>query len=83
MHTGFVLGAVLALSIYSAPLLSQEITGSVTGFITDQSGAAIPEAALTFTNVRTGVAYRTVAGQGGVYNHFQLHLRQIAGLGLL
>lgn len=68
MRIVFAIGAVLVLAVFGAALLAQEITGSVTGFVTDQSGSAVPEAALTFTNLRTGVSYRTVASHGGLYS---------------
>ncbi|MES2393246.1 MAG: carboxypeptidase regulatory-like domain-containing protein [Acidobacteriota bacterium] len=41
--------------------------GAISGSVTDASGAAIPQAALTATNVATGVSTETTASGSGVY----------------
>ena len=46
----------------------QTITGAITGTVTDSSGAAIPGATVTATNVSTGVATPTQSNQNGIYN---------------
>jgi len=53
----------------AAPAASaQTITGRITGSVLDQSGAAVPGASVTATNVATGVTTDTRSDQSGVYN---------------
>lgn len=47
---------------------AQTITGSVNGTVTDPSGAVIPNAKVTATNVDTGVATAATTNNDGVYN---------------
>ena len=46
----------------------QTITGNVNGTVTDPSGAVIPNAKVTATNVDTGVATATTTNNDGIYN---------------
>lgn len=65
---------VFALLIAATLLLggtrafAQTITGRITGSVLDQSGAAVPGASVTATNVATGVATTTRSDQAGIYN---------------
>src|SRR5215831_16396703 len=65
----FAVIAVLAIPL-SAPLaLAQATTGSVRGTVTDQSGAIVPNAAISVKNQATGVqspVYRST--NDGIYN---------------
>jgi hypothetical protein len=47
--------------------LAQLDTGTISGMVTDQSGGAIPGAAITIRNVETGVARNLVANAVGRY----------------
>jgi hypothetical protein len=47
---------------------AQTITGSVTGTVTDPSGAAIPGAKVAVTNVDTGVTTTDTSNGAGIYN---------------
>jgi hypothetical protein len=49
-------------------VLGQEITGEITGAITDPSGAALPNASVTATDVLTGVVWPTKTNSAGVYD---------------
>ena len=63
--------AVLSLVSFlflTAPASAQTITGTVIGTVTDQSGAVIAGAAVTATNITTGVATRSVANDQGLYS---------------
>jgi len=61
-----VLAALLLIATGSA--YSQTITGSVTGTVTDASGAVTPNVKVTITNTGTGVANSTQTNSAGVYN---------------
>lgn len=55
-----ILAALLALVVSLVPVFSQDTRGSISGTITDTSGASIPSARVTVTNTNTNV---TVEGQ--------------------
>jgi len=46
--------ATLLLTLFSNPALAQNDVGSIVGFVTDQSGAAVPGATVVATNEGTG-----------------------------
>src|SRR5689334_16137926 len=48
-------------------LYAQTTSASIYGSITDSSGAAVPNSAVTATNNKTGVAQSTVSNETGVY----------------
>jgi hypothetical protein len=54
--------------LVSGPALAQTVTGSIRGTITDPSGAIVPNAKITATNVATGVATNTTSNQAGEYS---------------
>lgn len=58
---------LVALANGSA-LQAQTITGSITGTVTDPSGAVIAGAQVTATNVLTGVVTPTVTNDSGIYS---------------
>lgn len=47
---------------------AQTITGAITGTVTDDTGAVIPNAKITATNTQTNVSNNTQSNQSGVYN---------------
>jgi hypothetical protein len=51
-------GALLALLFAYTLGIAQEITGAITGIIRDNSGAVLPEAVLTATNLGTALEVR-------------------------
>jgi hypothetical protein len=59
---------VAAIALTMPAAWCQTITGAITGTVTDSSGAAIPGATVTATNVGTGVATPTQTNQSGIYN---------------
>jgi hypothetical protein len=60
--------AVCALLVFCGVMMqAQTITGSVNGTVTDPSGAVIPNAKVTATNVATGVSTPTTTNNDGVY----------------
>jgi hypothetical protein len=62
------LGAMLALLVLAVtPALGQINSGSMSGTVSDSSGAVIPNARITATEVHTGTVYNTVANSAGIY----------------
>ena len=58
---------LLALGLVPATVLAQTGAASVTGLVTDSTGAAIPGATVTATNQATNVAYTAVSNEAGNY----------------
>lgn len=65
-------GSILSVAILSfltcTVTSAQTITGSVTGTVTDASGAVVRGAAATATNTATGISYPTVTNAAGIYS---------------
>src|SRR5882757_5878576 len=57
----------LALSIFSAVLAFAQSTGAVQGTVTDSSGAAVPNAAITVRDVNTSQERKLSTDTGGSY----------------
>jgi hypothetical protein len=57
----FCLACVFAIAY------AQEITGSITGLVSDNSGAVIPEASVVATNLNTGAETRIVTDATGIF----------------
>ena len=51
---------------------AQEVTATITGTITDQSGAAIAGANITAKSVERGITYNAVSNDSGIYRISQL-----------
>lgn len=63
-----VIACLIALAFLASPFLNaQQVTASLSGTVRDSSGAVIPQAGLTATNVSTGVPSRTVSDSSGNY----------------
>lgn len=61
------LAACLLLTALSPRALAQEFRATLTGTVTDATGALVPKADVTATNVDTGSAYTAKASDAGVY----------------
>jgi outer membrane receptor protein involved in Fe transport len=58
----------LALVVMTCmPAFTQTITGSITGTVTDPTGAVVSGAKVTATNVQTGIATPTTTNPSGIY----------------
>jgi outer membrane receptor protein involved in Fe transport len=60
--------ALLAFCSISVVARAQTITGSVNGTVTDPSGAVIPNAKVTATNVDTGIETPSTTNSDGIFN---------------
>jgi Carboxypeptidase regulatory-like domain/TonB dependent receptor-like, beta-barrel len=71
---GLMLAGLLlfALSIPAQKAFAQAIYGSIVGNVTDSSGAVVPNAKITVTNVNQGVSFSTTSNASGYYE--QTHL---------
>jgi len=67
-----ILPALLVLALvsllFAVSLQAQVDTGSITGTVTDASGAVVSGAKVTMTNEGTGASLSTTTGSDGVYN---------------
>src|SRR6185437_5455480 len=64
--------ASLAWISTALPCSGQTTTGSIAGTVSDPTGAVVPNAAVSATNVSTGVASRTTADSSGHYAFLSL-----------
>jgi len=60
--------ALAILLICTSATWAQTITGGVNGIVSDPTGAVVPNAKVTATNVDTGVLTETTTNNDGVYN---------------
>src|SRR4030088_2677174 len=67
MRFRIALYSLFALLVSCSIAMGQTITGSVTGTVSDPSGAAVAAAKVTATNVDTGVETSTTTNADGVY----------------
>ena len=62
--------ALLAAAVFLAPqprLYSQVYSSSITGLVTDATGAVVPNAAITLTDQNKGYVFKTPSGEDGRY----------------
>ena len=62
------LALVIGLSCLSLGVIPAQTGGTITGEVKDQSGALIPNAAITVTNTATNLARTTEANSAGIYS---------------
>ena len=60
-------GMLASLLLVSALSFGQESRGTISGTVSDSSGAVVPTATVTATNVATNVAIKVATNQNGVY----------------
>jgi len=61
----FALLVLLFVSVL--PIAAQDATGRIIGIVTDPTGAVVPRAKVTVTNVATGAKSETTSGEDGSY----------------
>src|SRR5690349_22084547 len=62
-----IAAGVLALAILTQVATAQSTLGTITGLITDSSGAVVPSAVVVATNTATGAKAQTVTSSTGNY----------------
>lgn len=67
VHSNRLSIAVCVIGLFAGHVFSQEAGAQIQGLITDASGAAMPDAAVTVTNLDTGVTRTTKSDSGGRY----------------
>src|SRR5437867_13167612 len=63
----FLIILMLSLGVKSLALAQLSTTGSISGVVTDTSGAAIPDAAVTILNDATGATRTTATNTDGTF----------------
>ncbi len=58
---------VVGVCFFAVPLCAQTATGRIVGTVSDPTGALIPGAAITATNIDTKVEYQTLTNEQGLY----------------
>ena len=58
---------VVATAFLTLPCAGQQVTASLSGTVKDTSGAVVPQAQLSITDVSTGVVSKTVSDSAGDY----------------
>lgn len=61
------IAAALSLLVCTSALVAQSTLGTITGVVTDSTGAVIPNAVVVATNTATGVRAQTVSSSTGNY----------------
>ena len=67
LRSATIAAVAAAISFSPTPTTAQALYGSVTGTITDSTGASVPGATITLTNEQTGLELNGVTDQAGTY----------------
>src|SRR5579862_8563883 len=59
---------LLSATCWQSAVFAQVIQGTITGNVTDASGAAVPDVVVTLRNEQTGVTNHTSSSGAGVYS---------------
>lgn len=60
--------AAFSLTLLACAVQAQTITASISGTVTDPTGAVVPNVKVTATNVGTNLAYNATSNESGVFN---------------
>lgn len=63
-----LLAGIFAACLFCLPLMSQAPTGSISGVVTDATGAVVPGAKVSVTNVSQGISRAATTDEAGRYN---------------
>src|SRR6185437_1858170 len=67
-----VVGIVFCMALLTSATCWAQFSGSLQGSVQDSTGAAVPSAVVTLTNVDTNVSQKTTADSSGVYRFASL-----------
>ena len=65
--SSFAFLLVLTMTLLISPLLAQKITGTISGVVTDPTGAVVPQATVTITNIDTALTRTVTTNEMGEY----------------
>jgi len=68
MRRKLLLLIVFSLAIFLVPSAQSQENATITGTVTDSSGAAVPNAAISLTSQATGQVRQTVSNTDGIYS---------------
>lgn len=64
---------IISLLALVPSVFAQKITGTITGVVTDDSGAVLPDASVTVTSTQTGASRTTTTGSDGSFSFPELN----------
>ena len=67
MRSNKILSLLFFVLLANVPRLHAQVSASITGVITDTSGARVPAAAISVKNVETGASRSSVSDDAGRY----------------
>ena len=66
------LGLVGGMVVWTTPAYADDLYASIRGTVVDPSGAVVPDAKLTATNIATGLSYSANSSKDGLFAFLQL-----------
>jgi hypothetical protein len=66
------LGLVCGMVVWTTPAYADNLYASIRGTVVDPSGAFVPDAKLTATNIATGLSYSATSSKDGLFAFLQL-----------
>ena len=66
------LGLVCGMVIWTPPAHADNLYASIRGTVVDPTGAVVPDAKLTATNLATGLSYSATSSKDGLFAFLQL-----------
>jgi hypothetical protein len=79
VFVAFVIALALMLGfVLTTPAHADNLYASIRGTVVDPSGAVVPDAKLTATNIATGLSYSTTSSKDGLFAFLQLPIGDYA-----
>src|ERR1700678_47353 len=74
----FLLALVCGMVIWTPSAHADNLYASIRGTVVDPSGAVVPDAKLTATNIATGLSYSATSSKDGLFAFLQLPIGDYA-----